>query len=143
MIQSVRRGLIVLGLAAIAMLTASQVGGQQPGKGQKVKVLGAALLEWRSKDAVYAGINHFNGCAFLTVTTKGGYQEQSWNCPSPGPWGTDTTKGSSRVVGDQVCNKYEKVANGEERCWDVYRVGDIKYQYWRDGTHQLDVYKLK
>jgi hypothetical protein len=32
------RGLIVLGLTAVAVLTASQIGGQQPAKDQKVKL---------------------------------------------------------------------------------------------------------
>jgi hypothetical protein len=119
MTPSGSRWLIVLDFAVVAMLAASQVAGQ-PSKDQKLKVSVSELQEWRSKDAVYAGINQLDGCAFLVVVSKAGYAEQSWNCPT---LGQGDAIGTHRVLGDQLCTKYEKIASGVERCWEVYRVG--------------------
>lgn len=136
------RGPTVIGLLlAAGVCVASQVEGQQS-LPSKVKLTAAELHQWVSQDGgVTAGINHANGCAWIVVGSKGGYREQYWNCPSP--FGADTSTGSSRVVGDQLCSKFDKIGNGEERCWDVYRVGENRYEGWRDGKFQLDYYKLK
>jgi hypothetical protein len=140
MTPSGSRGLLVLGFTVVVLLTASQIDGQQQPQGQRVKLTVSELNDWRSKDAVYAGINQLDGCAFLVVVSKAGYAEQSWNCPT---LGLGDATGTFRVLGDQLCTKYEKHANGQERCWDVYRVGGIKYEYWLEGKHHNDIYKLK
>jgi hypothetical protein len=64
----------------------------------------------------------------------------SMTCPT---LGQSAATGTLGVLGDQVCTKYEQIASGAERCWEVYRVGGIKYEYWLEGKHHLDVYKLK
>jgi len=134
------RKLIGLGpCVVLGVLVVSYAQGQAGNEG-KTKVTGAELKEWASKDAVYAGINHGNGCAWMVVAFRDGTREQYWNCPVVG---SGIFKGTGRVVGDKLCTKYDKIAAGHEQCWELYRVGRNHFEGWRDGRFQLDYYKLK
>lgn len=56
-------------------------------------------------------------------------------------FGTDS--GTHRVVGDQSCVTWKNTFGGEERCYDVYRIGVDKYQSWRNGKLEYTYYKLR
>ncbi len=53
-------------------------------------------------------------------------------------WHADANSGSDtgiwRVKGDKSCTKWEKILDGVERCWTIYKIGDNQYQSVREGS---------
>jgi hypothetical protein len=138
--RSVIRLVLGLGLSAAGALLVSTPGESQLTQPSKVKLTGSDLQEqFLSRHAVIAGVNHMNGCVFMTVSQPGGAREQYWNCTTQ----SGTAPGTGRLAGDRICFQYPLLFAGAERCWEYYRIGEDKYEGWEDGKHVITFSKLK
>lgn len=123
----------------VFFIVQASVQGQQSKK-DKVRLTGTALQKMHSEYYATAGLNPTNGCVWMVVNFGGGAKEQFWHCRA---WGSGSSKGTAQVVGDQLCNKWEKINSGQEQCWEIYRIDETKYEAWRDGKFQMSYYRLK
>jgi hypothetical protein len=129
MTRSCIRKVVVLGsCVVVALFMASVVQGQESKK-EKVKLTGAELQQLASKYYVIAGVNEQNGCSFMIVNSGDGTtRKQYYDCPSYSLSGV--AKGTFRVVGDKECSIYEGLNWGLERCYELYQIGEDKYEWW-------------
>lgn len=91
------------------------------------QVSGAEIQSWLDADGfAVAGVNLANKCYFMARSTKDGRQ-QTVDCPSqPGSF---SVLGEAKVVGNQLCSKFGYPDGSRmERCQDVVKVGDNKYE---------------
>jgi hypothetical protein len=109
--------------------------GQQSPKGL-VKVSGADLQAWLSKNFVIAGENLANGCVYMIVG-EASRRTQFYSCPD-GKY--ETVEGTQRVVGDTLCTTW---SYAEERCREFYKIGENRYEQWTKGAHTATVYIVK
>ena len=119
------RKVVVVGLCAVvALFVASPIQGQESKK-DKVKLTGAEIQELLFKSgAVTFGLNHKSNSVFAIVSHGGGKRDIFWrSLADPVVWGTDVT--TSKIVGDQLCSKW---TFGPETCYDIYKVGEDKYE---------------
>jgi len=109
--------------------------------GEKVKLTGAQLAERISGYEVLAGVAKGPGLGFyyMVVAFQDGNRDLYWNDGLK--TGTDT--GTHRYVGDQICVTWKTSFEGQERCYDVFNVGDDKYESYRDGKLEFSYHKIK
>ena len=83
--------------------------------------------------SAFATVNHELGCVSLIVTHSPSRRDQYWDCVTHnGVW-----NGSARVDANQLCSKWDGLgADRQERCTDVYRVGDGRYELF-EGRVEL------
>jgi hypothetical protein len=131
----VRKG-VVLGLGLVVALFMTSVVQSQESKKDKVKLTGAELQQRASKYFVIAGYNVQTDCSFMIVNSGDGKtRKQYWDCLSP-LFGSGTSNGTFRVVGDKECSKYEAILGGQERCAETYQIGEDKYEFWYEQLPQ-------
>jgi len=115
------RKVFVFGLCVIvAVFVASPIQGKD-----KVKLTGAEVKELLLKPgAVSFGINHRTNGVYITEALENGKRNLYWqNLATPIVRGTDI--GTTKIVDDQACSKW---SFGPETCFEVYRVGEDKYE---------------
>jgi hypothetical protein len=126
----------VLGLCLLLALFLTSAAQGQEGKKEKVKLTGAELQQRASKYFVIAGHNEQNDCSWMIVNSGDGKtRKQYWDCVSP-MFGSGTSNGTFRVVGDKECSKYEGIYGGQERCTETYQLGEDKYEFWYEKATQ-------
>ena len=103
------------------------------GETNKVKLTGAELQELIfESNVVIFGINHRIKGVYIVVGHGNGKRDLYWrSLVKPGLWGMDT--GNARIDGDYFCSKWSNPGT-RERCSDVYRVGEDKYETWFEGS---------
>ena len=106
----------VFGLT-LAVLVLAPLAHAQPG----TKLSGAQLKEILANETPWAGVNHLDGCVFITTgPAKGRTQYRS--CPD----GINSTfKGSQVVEGDLMCITWP---GSPRRCTEWYQIGENKFQ---------------
>jgi hypothetical protein len=123
-------------IAAVLMLTTGCA--HQQGAKDKVKLTGAELEKRGAERAVFSGYNPKNGCAAITAYFDKGNVRQTWDCftASGSSWGKYI------VEGDTICTTWDdpRVPAG---CVEVYKIGEAKYESWRDGQPLFTFYSLK
>ena len=95
----------------------------------KVKLTRVELAERASKYEVIAGQSHDNKVSWMVVAYGDGTRDLYWNDGITS--GTDA--GTQRIVGDQWCVIWKSIFLGEERCYDIYRIGPDRYESRRNG----------
>ena len=107
----------------------------------KIKLTGNDLSERITGYEVLAGISKEPGLGFnfMMVAFQNGTRELYWNDGIKS--GTDT--GRHKFVGDQACVTWNTSFEGKERCYDVYKIGDDKYESWRNGKMAVSYYKIR
>jgi len=121
------RKVVVVGLCVVvALFVASPIQGQD-----KVKLTGAEIDKLLLKPgAISFGINHQFNWVWIVEALENGKRSVYWrSLANPIMWGTDI--GATKIVGDQVCSKW---TFGPERCLDIYRVGEDKYESKLGGS---------
>jgi len=117
------RKVVVVGLCiVVALFVASPIQGKD-----KVKLTGAEVKELLLKPGnITFGINHKTNSVYTTEALGNGKRNLYWQKLAKSiARGTDI--GTTKIVGDQACSKW---SFGPETCFDVYRVGEDKYQSW-------------
>ena len=105
----------------------------------KVKLTGAELKEQESQHAVFGGVNQRSQYVWMILRYGNGKRELYWrSLGKPGLSASWT--GAARIVGDQMCTKY---TFGPEKCYDIYRIGEDKYESWYGGLIDSSYYRLK
>jgi hypothetical protein len=106
---------------------------------KKVKLTGAEIQElFFKKPGVAAGIDHRNKSVWI-LWAEGDKREVYWRSLAiPGWSGSDTT--TARIEGDKPCMKWTW---GPERCPEIYRIGEDKYESRLNGNLKNIYYKLK
>jgi hypothetical protein len=115
------RTVVVFGLCVVvALFVASPIQGQD-----KVKLTGTEVKELLLKPgAITFGINHKTNGVYTTEALKNGKRNLYWQrLGNSLVRGTDI--GTTKIVGDQACSKW---SFGPETCFDVYRLGEDKYE---------------
>ena len=106
---------------------------------EKLKLTGAELTAITSRYRVSAGISHATNANWMIVGYANGTLDLYWNDGIR----FDTDNGTHRVQGNQSCVTWKKSDGGEERCYDVYRIGDNNYESWRNGKLEHTSYKIR
>jgi hypothetical protein len=119
----------ILALASLVLTAAATA---QPG----VKLVGAELEAMIQGYVVTAGFNPANGCVFMAVNHSPSRREQYADCVQQ----AGLSKGSARIDGDRLCTKYEY---RDERCTEVYRVGDNRFELRGGDGPPILVYRLR
>jgi hypothetical protein len=104
------------------------------------QVSGAELQAWFDADGLaVGGINLGNGCTFV-ARGAGSARSQSIHCPTMAPF---TVKGEAKVAGNQLCSKFVYPDGSVlDRCQDVFKVGENKYEFRFGGQVMTVVYRL-
>jgi hypothetical protein len=117
MTRSIRK-MVVVGLCVVvALFVASPIQGKD-----KVKLTGAELKGLTKPGAIVFYTNHRSKNVGIIEVLENGDQKLYWRKSST-IWGTDI--GTLEIVGDQMCSK---MTFGPKSCFDVYRVGEDKYE---------------
>ena len=105
---------------------------------QKRQLSGEDLQQ---RDASYAARAGFtpDGSYWIVVNFANGTRDVYWNNGHAS--GRDT--GTHQVRGDQICVTYRTIYGGKERCYDVYSLGDNKYESRRNGELAGTYFELR
>lgn len=95
----------------------------------RVKLTGAELAERYARYEVIAGLSHDSKVSWMIVAYGDGTRDMYWNDGIT----SAIDSGTYRIVGDQWCVVWRNIFRGEERCYDIYRIGPGKYESWRNG----------
>ncbi len=117
------RKVIVVGLCiVVALFVASPIQGQD-----KVKLTGTEVKELLLKPgAISFGISHQPNWVWIIEALENGKRSVYWRSLANSiVSGTDI--GTTKIVGDQFCEKW---TFGPEKCFDLYRVDEDKYEFW-------------
>ena len=103
------------------------------GETNKVELTGAEIQWLISESSVVTfGINHKFKSVWIIVGHGNGKQDIYWrSLVKPGLWMMNT--GTARLEGDKICHKWSNPGS-QERCYDVYRIGEDKYESWLSGS---------
>ena len=105
----------------------------------KVKLTGAEIEKLYSQFAVFAGVNKAYSTVWMIRHYDGGKRETYWrSLTTPGLSGSGI--GTARIVGDKLC---AAGGSGAVKCYDIYRVGENKYESWIGGMIENFYYRLK
>jgi hypothetical protein len=128
-----------LGLCIVAAVLVFTTGCAHQDANKKVKVTGAELERRGAERAVTAGYNPGTGCAWMIVYfAEGSKVRQTYDC-----WGlTGTSWGTYRVDGDKICTSWDnpQIPAG---CTEVYKIDEVKYEAWINGTPAVTFYRVK
>jgi len=104
------------------------------------QVSGAEVQAWLEADGFpVAGISLANGCYFIT-RGPGTARGQSVHCPAMAPF---TVTGEAKVSGNQLCSKFAYPDGSVlDRCSDIVKVGENKYEFRSQGRTTHVVYRL-
>jgi hypothetical protein len=105
------------------------------------QVSGAEIQSWFDADGfAIAGINVGNRCYFMARGANDA-RRQTVDCPSmPPPF---SVVGEGKVVGNQLCSKFDYPDGSRiDRCQDVFRVGDNKYELRFEGRVMSVIHRL-
>jgi len=114
MLLSASKGVFGLGLAVLALVPLAHAQ-------QGTKLSGPQLKEILANETPWAGVNHLDGCVFIT-TGPAKDRTQFRSCPDGS---SSTFKGSQVVEGDLMCITWP---NSPRRCTEWYQLGDNKFQ---------------
>ena len=108
---------------------------------EKIKLTGTLLADRITGYEVLAGVYKKPGLGFNFMVTayKNGTRELYWNDGIKS--GTD--KGTHRFVDDQTCVTWENSFEGQERCYDVYKIGENKYESYWNNELEYTYYKIR
>ena len=107
--------------------------------GEKVKLTGSQLVERMSDYEVLAGISHEGGYNFMVVVYSNGTREVYWNDGIK----SDTDTGTHRLAGDKICVTWQNFFEGKEQCFEVYKIGEEKYESWNNGKLAYTFFKIR
>jgi hypothetical protein len=103
------------------------------GETNKVKLTGAEM-QWliSETNVVTFGLNHKFNSVWIIVSHGNGKRDIFWrSLVKPGLWMTNT--GTAWIDGDSACSKWSNPSS-RKSCYDVYRVGEDKYESWLQGS---------
>ena len=105
--------------------------------GEKTKLTGLQLVERIGGYEVIAGTSpQYN---YMVVAYSNGTREVYWNDGVKS--GTD--KGTHRIEGDQICVTWQNSFEGKEQCFEVFKIGESKYESWSNGKPAFTYYKIR
>jgi hypothetical protein len=130
---------VFFGLCAIIVVLAlTSTGNAEEGGKEKVKVTGVELEKRGAEGAAFAGYNPDTGCAWMnTYFEKDSKIRISFDC-----WMfTGTSWGTYSVDGDKLCLKWDnpQIKGG---CYEIYKIGEEKFERRLKGKPQLIEYRL-
>ena len=108
---------------------------------ENIKLTGEQLSKRIQGYEVLAGISKEPGIGlnFMVVAFQNGTRELYWNDGIKS--GIDT--GTHKFMGDQTCVTWKNSFEGIERCYDVYKKGENKYESWRNSEIAFSYYKIR
>lgn len=109
------------------------------GASEKIKLTGPQIAERIGGYEVIAGTSNQDGYIYMVVAYSNGTREVYWNDGIKS--GTD--KGTHRIVGDQICVTWQNSFKGKEQCFEVFKIGESKYESWSKGKLAFTYYKIK
>lgn len=127
------RSLVVLALLLTFAVTAEA--------GEKTKLTGSDIAKRISTYEVLAGVHKEPGLGFyfMVVAFQNGERDLYWNDGIKS--GTDT--GTHRIAGDQICVKWTSSFDGQERCYEVYKIGEDQYESYWQGKLAFTYHKIR
>ena len=109
------------------------------GASEKLKLTGPQIAERIDGYEVIAGTSNEAGYNYMVAAYSNGTREVYWNDGIKS--GTD--KGTHRIVGDQICVTWQNSFEGKEQCFEVFKIGESKYESWSKGTLAFTYYKIR
>jgi hypothetical protein len=109
------------------------------GASEKIKLTGPQITERIGGYEVIAGTSNQDGYNYMVVAYSNGTREVYWNDGIKS--GTD--KGTHRIVGDQICVTWQNSFEGKEQCFEVFKIGESKYESWCKGKLAFTYYKIR
>jgi hypothetical protein len=107
---------------------------------EKIKLTGPQLAERIGGGyEVIAGTSNQAEYNYMVVAYSNGTREVYWNDGLKS--GTD--KGTHRIGGDQICVTWQNSFEGKEQCFDVFKIGESKYESWTNGKLAFTYYKIR
>ena len=102
----------------------------------RVKLTGEEIREILfTPGNVIFGVDHLNNSVWIGTALGDGDRHFYWRSlssrsPRTHPPASGELTGTAKIVNDQQC----AVGYAEDRCFDIYRIGDDKYESWSEGT---------
>jgi len=106
---------------------------------EKIKLTGPQLVERIGGYEVIAGTSNEAKFYYMVVVYSNGTREVYWNDGLKS--GTD--KGTHRIEGDQICVTWQNSFEGKEQCFEVFKIGESKYESWSNGKLAFTYYKIR
>ncbi len=106
---------------------------------EKVKLTGSQIIDRIGGYEAIAGVSNQAEYNFMVVAYANGTREVYWNDGLKS--GTD--KGKHRIAGDQICVTWQKSFEGKEQCFEVFKIGESKYESWSNGKRAFTYYKIR
>ncbi|MFT5730789.1 MAG: hypothetical protein ACI8PB_004979 [Desulforhopalus sp.] len=106
---------------------------------EKMKLTGPQLVERIGGYEVIAGTSSQSEYNYMVVAYSNGTREVYWNDGIKS--GTD--KGTHRIEGDQICVTWKNSFEGKEQCFDVFKIGESKYESLSNGKLAFTYYKIR
>ena len=106
---------------------------------EKIKLTGPQLVERIGGYEVIAGTSNEAEFNYMVVAYSNGTREVYWNDGLKS--GTD--KGTHRIEGDQICVTWQNSFEGKEQCFEVFKIGESKYESWSNSKLAFTYYKIR
>lgn len=119
------RKMIVVGLCVVlALFLRSPIQAEE-----KIKLTGDEIKELTKPGTITIGVNNVRNTVWICEVLEDGTRHVYWRSILSRTSSGEAT-GTIKIVGDQRCSKW---GNSEERCYDIYRIGNDKYESWWAG----------
>ena len=128
--MNVRKLMIILLIISVAISAEAS---------EKIKLTGPQLDERIDGYEVIAGTSSQPEYNYMVVVYSNGTREVYWNDGLKS--GTD--KGTHRIEGDQICVTWQNSFEGKEQCFEVFKIGESKYESWSNGKLAFSYYKIR
>ena len=106
---------------------------------EKINLTGSQLDERIDGYEVIAGTSSQPEYNYMVVVYSNGTREVYWNDGLKS--GTD--KGTHRIEGDQICVTCQNSFEGKEQCFEVFKIGESKYESWNNVKLAYTYYKIR
>jgi hypothetical protein len=122
----------ILAVASIVVVLASSAA---VAAGQKTRLSGDDLKKMYSNDLTIAGYNLPTDVTWMITHSADGTRTSDWRSPT----NSGTGAGTADVEGDRLCTTW----GSSRTCYDVYKVGDNKFQAYVGDTLFTVYYVIK
>lgn len=106
---------------------------------ERIKLTGSQIIDRIGAYEAIAGFSNQAEYNYMVVAYSNGTREVYWNDGLKS--GTD--KGTHRIAGDQICVTWQNSFEGKEQCFEVFTIGESKYESWSNGKLAFTYYKIR
>lgn len=105
----------------------------------RVKLTGTQLVDRMGAYEVIAGTSSQPEFNYMVVAYANGTREVYWNDGV----NSGRDRGSHRIENDQICVTWQNSFEGKEQCFEVFKIGEAKYESVSNGKLVFTYYKIR